>query len=354
MTANGATLMGRSDIGLIAKGKTANLVVLDGDLLNDPKTIQKVTTVFKNGIGYDPEKLIRSLRGNVGSVNDDLMTYFGQKEPTETPELFAPELVSRSDRHEFGCTFSKDADAFYFGVDNNGIMEIHYSKLAKGVWSPQKKLFESDSVSYNDPMFSPDEKRLYFISDRALNKEAVKDDIDIWYVERKNKESAWSAPINLVAPVNSERNEYYASFTSEGTLYFASKSNSENAPRYAFDIYSATYKNGRFLNPTMLPETINMNRYEADVFIAPDDSYMIFCSIRKNGLGQGDLYISFKDGKGQWTAAVNMGSDINTEKHELCPFVSTDGKYLFYTSNQDIYWVSTNILERYRPKKEGQ
>ncbi|WP_430908867.1 amidohydrolase family protein [Maribacter sp. 2-571] len=42
MTANGATLMGRSDIGLIAKGKTANLVVLDGDLQNDPKSNNSV------------------------------------------------------------------------------------------------------------------------------------------------------------------------------------------------------------------------------------------------------------------------------------------------------------------------
>ncbi|WKN43520.1 amidohydrolase family protein [Tunicatimonas pelagia] len=347
MTSNGAKLLERNDIGTIEEGKIANLVVLNGDLENNPKTIREVATVFKNGIGYDPKKLINSVKDNVGSETDNSMTYFGQKLPFNEPELFAPNIISKPNRHEFGCTFSKDGTEFYFGVDNNGVMEIHFSNLTDGVWSPQSKLFESDSISYNDPMFSPDQKRLYFISNRSLDGKK-KEDIDIWYVERDSIESEWSEPLNLGLPVNSPLNEYYASFTDEGTLYFASKDKTEDAPRYAFDIYLSEYENGQFLKPEILPESINTNRYEADVFIALDESYMIFCSIRKNGLGQGDLYISFKDVDGNWTEAVNMGESINSDKHELCPFVSADGKYLFYTSNQDIYWVSTKILENYR------
>lgn len=275
------------------------------------------------------------------------MFYFGQKPPDETPKLFAPNIISKPNRYEFGCTLSKNGKEFYFGVDNNGIMEIHYTNLIDVVWTPQKKLFNSDSISYNDPMFSPDEKRLYFISNSTLNQETIKKDIDIWYIERENNQSNWSKPINLGLPVNSKVNQYYTSFTNNGTLYFASKDTSKGAPRYAFDIYRSVYKNGQFLKPEKLPKSINTNRYEADVFIAPDESYMIFCSIRRNGLGKGDLYISFKDKKGNWSESVNMKS-INTEHHELCPFVSPDGKYLFYTSNKDIYWVSTKILDNYR------
>ena len=155
-----------------------------------------------------------------------------------------------------------------------------------------------------------------------------------WYVERESIKLEWSKPINLGLPVNSELNEYYASLSENGTLYFASKDKAKDAPPYAFDIYRSEYENGQFLTPEILPESINTNRYEADVFIAPDESYMIFCSIRKNGLGKGDLYISFKDKIGNWTDAMNMGEIINTDKHELCPFVTADGKYFFYTSNQ--------------------
>ena len=349
MTSNGARLLERSDIGTIEKGKVANLVILDGDLERHPGVIRKVETVFKNGVGFKSDKLIHSVKGNVGSETDNSMFYFGQKEPINHPELFAPNLVSKPNRHEFGCTLSKDGSEFYFGVDNNGVMEIHYSILDEGVWSPQKKLFESDSISFNDPMLSPDQKRLYFISNQAHGEIRIKDDTDIWYVERENKGSEWSKPLPLGPAVNSDLNEYYASFTNDGTLYFASKDRSEDAPQYAYDIFRSKYKNGAFQKAKKLPETINTNRYEADVFIAPDESYMIFCSIRKNGLGQGDLYISFRDETGNWSESVNMGDSINTEKHELCPFVSPDGKYLFYTRNQDIYWVSTNILGKYKP-----
>ncbi len=351
MTSHGAKLLEREDIGTIEVGKVANLVVLDGDLEVNAKFIREVEIVFKNGVGYDPNKLINSVKGNVGSETDDLMTYFGQKEPSIIPELFAPNIISKPNRHEFGCTFSRDGREFYFGVDNNGVMEIHYTKLMNGVWTSQNKLFESDSISYNDPMFLPDEKKLYFISDQPIDNSKPKKDIDIWFVERESKQEEWSEPINLGMPVNSQVNEYYSSFTEDGALYFASKDKSIEAPRYAFDIYRSEYKNGQFLTPQKLPEAINTDRYEADVFIAPDESYMIFCSIRRNGLGQGDLYISFKDKDGNWTQAINMGESINTEKHELCPFVSANGKYLFYTSNQDIYWVNTKIFENYKKEK---
>ena len=292
-------------------------------------------------------------QGNQKMNNSD-EAYFGQAVPGEEPMLFAPGVISKPDRYEFGCTLSRDGTEFYYGVDNNGVMEIHFTTQTEGEWSASSKLFNTDSISYNDPMLSPDELRLYFISNRALSGDATKSDIDLWYVARADKQSAWSEPINLGSPISSPLNEYYASFTSEGTLYFASKDKTEGAPRYAYDIYRSEYMDGQFQLPEKLPETINTNRYEADVFIAPDESYMIFCSIRRNGLGQGDLYISFNDGTGNWTEAVNMGAPINTEGHELCPVVSPDGQYLLYTSREDIYWVSTAIIERYRSVDLGR
>ena len=100
----------------------------------------------------------------------------------------------------------------------------------------------------------------------------------------------------------------------------------------------------------MLDSTINTTGYEADIFVAPDESYLIFCSIRDDSFGRGDLYISFKKPNGDWTKAVNMGEEINTENYEYCPFVTKDGKYFLYTSNQDIYWVSTEIINELKEK----
>jgi hypothetical protein len=67
-TANGAQYLGELDrIGTIAPGKQADLVVIKGDPSKNIEDIEKVETVFKDGIGYDSAKLIESVRGLVGS-----------------------------------------------------------------------------------------------------------------------------------------------------------------------------------------------------------------------------------------------------------------------------------------------
>lgn len=66
-TLNGAKYLGRdARIGTIAAGKQADLVVVNGDPSRTIADVRKVETVFKQGIGYDPEKLIESVKGQVG------------------------------------------------------------------------------------------------------------------------------------------------------------------------------------------------------------------------------------------------------------------------------------------------
>jgi imidazolonepropionase-like amidohydrolase len=66
-TLNGATFLGRDSlVGSIAAGKQADLVVVAGDPSTRIEDVRKVTLVFKQGVGYDPAKLIASVRGRVG------------------------------------------------------------------------------------------------------------------------------------------------------------------------------------------------------------------------------------------------------------------------------------------------
>src|SRR6185312_12580583 len=61
MTLNGAKVLGvDKKLGTIEAGKLADLVVLKGDLASEPSVIRNPTIVFKDGIGYDPAKLIES------------------------------------------------------------------------------------------------------------------------------------------------------------------------------------------------------------------------------------------------------------------------------------------------------
>jgi imidazolonepropionase-like amidohydrolase len=65
-TSNGARYLGELDrIGTVAIGKQADLVVIDGNPAAHIADIRKVKLVFKDGAGYDPAKLLDSIRGSV-------------------------------------------------------------------------------------------------------------------------------------------------------------------------------------------------------------------------------------------------------------------------------------------------
>jgi imidazolonepropionase-like amidohydrolase len=66
-TLNGATYLGRQDqIGSIAVGKNADLVVVKGDPAAHISNIENVEIVFKDGVGYDSQKLLDSVKGRYG------------------------------------------------------------------------------------------------------------------------------------------------------------------------------------------------------------------------------------------------------------------------------------------------
>ena len=68
-TLNGATFLGRQDqIGSIAVGKNADLVVIKGDPATHISDIENVELVFKDGVGYDAQKLLDSAKGPYGEV----------------------------------------------------------------------------------------------------------------------------------------------------------------------------------------------------------------------------------------------------------------------------------------------
>jgi len=277
---------------------------------------------------------------------DGSSLYFHQTPPQQVPEVFAPGVISLPDRGEFGSVFSADGMEFIFAVSDGKTAEIRSSRLVGDTWTEPQAIVSHERYSFMDPALTPDETQLYYISSQPLDGEGEPEDSDLWFSVRT--EEGWGPPQNAGPVINSDRDDYYASFTDEGTLYFTTSRAAAEGEESNFDIHAAPQVDGEFQEPIRLGDSVNSKEYDGDVYVSPDESYLIFSTGRSEGLGQGDLYVSFRTEDGGWTEAKTMGPSINTEGQEYCPFVTRDGRYLFYTSNRDIYWVDASILDTYR------
>jgi hypothetical protein len=87
--------------------------------------------------------------------------------------------------------------------------------------------------------------------------------------------------------------------------------------------------------PELLPAPINSDADESNHWIAPDQSYLLFLSNRTGGIGDNDLYISFRDGNG-WLAPRNLGAPVNRPGASgvFTPFVDADGRNLYFAERR--------------------
>ncbi|MDX1774782.1 WD40 repeat protein [Oceanihabitans sediminis] len=231
---------------------------------------------------------------------------------------------------------SKDGNEAFFTVQspNQEISQLAYIKKNKNGWSKPELLPFCDSYMYLEPFLSFDNNRLFFASNRPLNDSInKKKDFDIWYVERRHKDEAWSKPKNLGKPINSELDEFYPSVSKNGNLYFTMVSPDGFGKD---DIYYCEWKDDKYSNPILLGENINSAGYEFNAFISEKEDFIIYSKYKeKDGQGSGDLYISKKDTKGNWQKAVNLGTPVNTKYMEYCPFYDEQNQILYFTSKRN-------------------
>lgn len=277
--------------------------------------------------------------------------YLGQKAPVEKAEVFLDGIISTLEEPEMCAAFTEDGKEFYFNAHHENRWAIFITKEIKGRWTIPEPLPFTSSYTDRDFTMSPDGNSIYFGSDRPREHGGrVLESLDIFVTERLPSDQ-WSEPKNVSSPINTDYGENYPSIARNGNLYFFS---CRNDGLGGCDIYMSRYVNGEYITPENLGSAINSEKNDWDSFIAPDESYIIFSSQdRKDSIGGQDLYISYKDKDGGWTTAKNMGERVNSEFGEICPSVSLDGKYLFFTSRRrgraDIFWIAADIIEELKP-----
>ncbi|MFC2136014.1 ankyrin repeat domain-containing protein [Bacteroidota bacterium] len=271
--------------------------------------------------------------------------YPDESKPGTEPSIFAPDIISASELLEHSAAvFSPNYDFVFWSAKKDGdvVYYLYYMKLSDGKWSQPAIAPFCDEFGGGSPVFSPDGNKLFYSTGKPYNDGNKSIDRNIWIVERNM--NGWSQPVPLDTIINSGQTETAMCITADGSVYF----------RREMDMYKSKYVNGKFMQPQKLDENINSSARELAIFVPPDESYMLIEAVGSGGYGGADLFISYPDKNGNWSERINLGEKINSSAMDRFPFVSPDGKYLFFlriSDGDDIYWVSAEFIEQLRTQK---
>jgi ankyrin repeat protein/glyoxylase-like metal-dependent hydrolase (beta-lactamase superfamily II)/dipeptidyl aminopeptidase/acylaminoacyl peptidase len=264
--------------------------------------------------------------------------YLGQTPPGLTPRVFAPGIVSSAGHYEFSIALSPDGKEIYFTRrrDPDGQNTMMTCRWEKNGWTAPAEAAFCKGFASNEPHVTPDGKKLYFGCRRQRPGEERLEYGNIWVTDRTG--GGWGEPHYVCRGM-------YVSSTRAGDLYMTDVTNVAGG-----GIIKYVQRNGVLQAAEKAPRVVNEPGMTAHAFVAADESFIVFDAGRPGGQGgEGDLYVTFRNADGSWSDAVNLGDDVNTPGTNFCPMVSPDGKYLFYSAGRDIYWVSSEVIQRLRP-----
>lgn len=274
--------------------------------------------------------------------------YLGQAQPAREPIPFAEGIIFPD---HCPVTISPDGSEILWAeaAELDAPRKIMSTRLTSWGWSLPEVLALTAEADGDCPVVAPEGDLLLFNSSRPV--EGVRRE-RVWVATRRG--AGWSNARPLPGATNEDHLHWQVSIDRDGVLYFGS---ARAGGRGRDDIFMAPTSAA---DPTAgswsVPGGINSPAHESTPFVSPDGRYLIFSRMQMGegeGYGGADLFVSFRGADGSWGVARNLGSAVNSPKSECCPFVSRDGKFLFFiradVESKQVYWVSTQVLEELAP-----
>ena len=153
---------------------------------------------------------------------------------------------------------------------------------------------------------------------------------------KKNNKGSWNSPKAIRnKSINSSFFDGAASLTADGNvMYFVSDRKGE---KKSTDIYRVERNGKSWGTAQPLPDNINTIGRETTPFITPDGKYLFFSSDgQAQGMGGTDIYVSKYKGNGEWSDPVNLGAGINT--------VNNDTHFVYDAENKKAYVSGLEIV----------
>lgn len=269
------------------------------------------------------------------SPQDQTGPYFGQKPPGKAAEPFGLDIPGLHQTLHSALIFSPDGKEAYWKPGWNPREPIYASRIEAGRWTePKIAAFSAPNQGDDSPFFSPDGKKLFFLSRRGGREKPA-----IWVMDRVQE--GWSEPKSLPIAREPAWIHWQLSVDRAYNVYFGARI--ENVG----DICCSRYENGQYLKPEKLGPAVNKaDEYNYSPFVSPDGSVLIFTRSQTPPR----LYISYRKKDGTWTEARDLAGAIASERSQN-PFVTADGRFLFFTIGGRIQWVDAGFIEDLRPEK---
>jgi outer membrane protein OmpA-like peptidoglycan-associated protein/tetratricopeptide (TPR) repeat protein len=187
------------------------------------------------------------------------------------------------------------------------------------------------------PVFSNNEEFIFINSRRpeSKRKKSFEDDEfyeDIFISYKIN--GRWSEPKNIAEQMNENFNTNYhdavVSISHDGEHLILYRST--GGKNSTGDLYLCDLREDEWSNPKPFPAEINSPFSETHACLGDDGNILYFVSDRIGGKGGKDIYVSKKE-NGKWSKPQNLGDVINTLFDEESPYITPDGKTLYFSSN---------------------
>lgn len=206
-----------------------------------------------------------------------------------------------------------------------------------------ENLGEAINSPYDEvlPVISPDGKTLYFCRKNHPDNLGAQKQDDIWFSELEITDEQgklldkprWGKAHNIGAPLNNSAPNSVCAILPDGNTMLVLNSYLPNG-RMAPGV-SLAY---RTKSGWGLPEKQVIRDYQTlkplvNYSLAADGKTLLMAHERTNSIGGIDLFVSFLQPDGSWSAPKNLGSDINTAADETTVFLASDGKTLYFSSN---------------------
>jgi len=219
-----------------------------------------------------------------GQYMEDLyISYFKNGAWTPAENMGKP---INTDENDATAGISNDGQTLYVYRGNDG-GDLYESHLKGALWTKPEAMNDNinEKTSQETSVtLSPDQKTLYFVSDR----EGGFGDKDIYkcMLDAKGK---WGVAVNLGPVINTQYAEEGVDMQADGkTLYFSSKGHNTIG---GYDIFRSVYDSGRWSNPVNIGYPVNTPDEDVFFVISASGKHGYYSSVRKEGYGQNDLYM---------------------------------------------------------------